>query len=215
MKYCKTAVLAAIAATLSVATAHADHTRYQTSNVFDISGAGNGYKGAAWMVRSEDGVRGQVASRVSSAGDPYTLWIIVFNNPAACENGCGEDDLFKAEVGLSVFAGTGAISAPDGVLKRNGKPAGGGAVNMDFDLSAGELPSGLFLLVGDPVGLWEGNGFGAEIHLIIDKHPSIQPGMSWLDDLTTTNFPGMGPATNDAVAVFLGCTADPCPDSVL
>lgn len=216
MKYCKPAVLAAIAAILSVTTAHADHTRYQSSNVIDVSGANNGYQGAAWLVRSEDGIRGQLASRVSTAGDPYTLWIVVFNNPAECgSTPCSPSDLGTAEAGASVFAGTGVISAPDGVLRRNGKPSGGGAVNMDFVISAGELPSGLFLLFGDPVGLWEGNGFGAEIHLVIDKHPSIQPGMSWLADLTTTNFPNMGPATNDAVAIFLGCTADPCPDGVL
>ncbi len=215
MKHCKPAALAAIAAIFSVATAQADHTRYQTSNVMDVSGAGNGYQGAAWLVRSEDGIHGQVASRVSTAGDPYTLWIVVFNNPAACDGGCDASDLANGDVGGSVFAGTGAISAPDGALKANGKPAGGGTVNMDFDISAGELPSGLFLLVGDPDGLAADNGYGAEIHLVLDKHPSIQPGMSWLADLTTTNFPGMGPATNDAVAVFLGCPDDPCPDGVL
>jgi len=100
-------------------------------------------------------------------------------------------------------------------LKENGKPAGGGVINFDFNLPAHPLPNGLFVLFGDPDGLYAGNGYGAEIHLVVDKHPSIQPGMSWVNDLTTTNFPGMGPATNDSFAVFLACPGPACPAGVL
>jgi hypothetical protein len=215
MKILKTTLITFLGAILVAATAYADHGRYQTSNVIDVSGAGKGYQGAAWLDRTEDGISGRIMSKVSSAGDPYTLWVVVFNNPSACVDGCDEGDLGIAEVGASVFNGTGAISTPDGGLKRNGKPAGGGVVNFDFSVPAHALPSGLFLLFGDPAGLHEGNGYGAEIHLVVDKHPSIPLGISWLDDLTTTNFPGMGPATNDAVAVFLACPDDTCPDGVL
>lgn len=215
MKMTRTALITSIGTFLLTATASAEHGRYQTSNALDISGAGNGYVGASWLMRTEDGIRGRIMSKVSTAGDPYTLWIVVFNNPDACVDGCGEDDLPNAEVGASVFNGTGAISAPDGQLKQNGKPAGGGVINMDFVIPAHPLASGQFLLFGDPDGLYEGNGYGAEIHLVIDKHPSIQPGMSWLNDLTTTNFPGGGPATNDVVAIFLGCPDANCPAGVL
>ena len=206
----------AAGAILLAAAAQAEHGRYQTSNVVDASGANKGYVGAAWLMRTGEAVRGRIMTRVSTAGDPYTLWIVVFNNPAACgEDGCGEDDLGVAEVGASVFNGGGAISAPDGQLKENGKPAVGGVINFDFNLPAHPLPSGLFVLFGDPDGLYAGNGYGAEIHLVVDKHPSIQPGMSWVNDLTTTNFPGMGPATNDSFAVFLACPNADCPDGVL
>ena len=215
MKMTRTALITTIGTTLLAATALADHGRYQTSNVVDASGANKGYVGAAWLMRTPDGVRGRIMTQVSTAGDPYTLWVIVFNNPAACVGGCDASDLMTAEVGGSVFNGTGAISAPDGQLKKNGKPAGGGVINFDFQVPAHPLPNGLFLLVGDPDGLYAGNGYGAEIHLVIDKHPSIGPGMSWLNDLTTTNFPGMGPATNDSFAVFLACPNDSCPDGEL
>jgi hypothetical protein len=216
MKMTRTALITVLGTVLLAATAYADHGRYQTSNVVDASGANKGYVGAAWLMRTEDGVRGRVMTQVSTAGDPYTLWIVVFNNPAACgDDGCGEDDLLTAEVGASVFNGTGAISAPDGQLKNNGKPAGGGVVNFDFVIPAHPLPKDLFLLFGDPDGLYASNGYGAEIHLVIDKHPSIGPGMSWLNDLTTTNFPGAGPAVNDSFAVFLACPNDTCPDGVL
>lgn len=215
MKMTRTALITALGSLLLAATAVADHSRYQTSNVVDATAANKGYVGAAWLMRTEDGIRGRIMTTVSTAGDPYTLWIVVFNNPDACVDGCGEDDLLTAEVGASVFNGTGAISAPDGQLKRNGKPAGGGVVNMDFVIPAHPLASGQFLLFGDTDGLYAGNGYGAEIHLVIDKHPSIGPGMSWLNDLTTTNFPGLGPAVNDSFAVFYACPDDDCPDGDL
>ena len=215
MKISRTALITAAGAILLATAVHAEHSRYQTSNVLDVSGANKGYTGAAWLIRTEDGISGRIMTRVSTAGDPYTLWVVVFNNPDACTGGCGEDDLGVEEVGASVFNGTGAISAPDGQLKKNGKPGGGGVINFDFEIPAHPLPNGLFLLFGDADGLYQGNGYGAEIHLVVDKHPSIQPGMSWVNDLTTTNFPGMGPATNDTVAVFLACPDAACPDGVL
>ena len=215
MKTPRTALITILGAFLLAATAHAEHSRYQTSNVLDASGAGKGYVGATWLIRTEDGISGRIMTQVSTAGDPYTLWIIVFNNPSACDGPCDATDLGTAAVGGSVFAGTGAISAPDGILKKNGKPAGGGVVNMDFSIPAHPLPNGLFLLFGDQDGLYAEHGYDAEIHLVVDKHPSIAPGMSWLDDLTTTNFPDMGPATNDSFAVFLACPDDSCPPGVL
>ncbi len=215
MKMTRTALITTLGTLLLAATASAEHGRYQTSNVMDASGAEKGYVGAAWLMRTEDGVRGRIMTKVSTAGDPYTLWIVVFNNPDACEGPCNGPDIGIAEVGGSVYNGGGAISAPDGQLKKNGKPGGGGVVNLDFVIPAHPLPDGLFLLVGDPDGLHAGNGYGAEIHLVIDKHPPIGPGMSWIDDLTTTNFPGGGPAVNDSFAIFLPCTGASCPDSVL
>ena len=110
-------------------------------------------------------------------------------------------------MGASVFNGSGAISAADG--------SGYGVFNVDFELPAGQLPEGLFLLVGDPKGLHRGRGVGAEVHLIIDEHPLPAQGDSWIPDLTTTHFPGAGPNTTVAVAIFLGCAGKSCPPSVL
>ena len=217
MKNPRIALITTIGTLLLAATAFAEHGRYQTSNVMDASGAGKGYVGAAWLMRTPDGVHGRIMTKVSTAGDPYTLWIVVFNNPAECATSpCSANDLGNIDVGGSVFNGSGAISASDGGLKANGKPAGGGVVNFDFILPAHPLPTGLFMLFGhDRNGLDTGNGYGAEIHLVIDKHPPIMPGMSWVPDLTTTNFPMAGPATNDSFAVFLPCPSDNCPAGVL
>ena len=216
MKRTRTILITMLATIMLAATASAEHGRYQTSNVVGATGDNSGYVGAAWLMRTADGIRGSIMANTTSDGDPYTLWIVVFNNPEACgDDGCNGADLGNAEVGGSVFNGGGAIVGSNGALKRNGKPAGGGAVNINFEIPAHALPDGLFILAGDPNGLYEGNGFDAEVHLVLDKHPTPAPGMSWIADLTTTNFPGAGPATNDSFAVFIPCPDDSCPDSFL
>jgi len=195
--------------------ANAQDQRFQTSDVIDVTGVDSFYQGAAWLIRSEEEIEGRIMAKVSTAGDAYTLWGVVFNNPGACASTpCSANDIPNGNVGASVFYTSSTISAADGGLKENGKPAGGGVINFDFEIEGGSLPDGLFLLVGDPDGLAEDNGFGAEIHFVVDKHPPVPDGMSWISDLTTTNFPDMGPATNERVAIFLPCTNAPCPGSI-
>ncbi len=180
--------------------------RYQTSNVIDA--AAGFRKGAAWLIRSKNGIDGRIMSNVPTAGDPYTLWVIVFNNPAACDGPCDDPDVGNPAVRASVFNGTGAISADNG--------NGGGVVNLDFSIVGGNLPGDLFILIGEGSGLGRNKGFDAQVVLIIDQHPPIVPGdAEWITDLTTTNFPGAGPAVNNAVAVFLPCPDSSCPASVL
>lgn len=201
--------------------ATADERRYQASDVIDVTGDATFYQGAAWMVREEDGVEGRIAAKVTTAGDAYTLWAVVFNNPENCagypDEPCAESDLFEPDVEGSVFFASSAISAADGGLKKNGKPAGGGVINFDFEIEAGGQPDGQFVLLpdfGGFAGITEDNGYGAEIHLVVDRHPPVPDGMSWIPDLTSTNFPGFGPATNNRAAIFLACESAPCPGSV-
>ena len=183
--------------------------RHQTANVFDAA-AGPGVRlGAAWLVRTRNEIRGRYMAYVPTAGDPYTLWMVVFNSPSECATSpCSSADIANPAVRASVFNASGAISADNGV--------GGGVIDIDFERLAGRLPSGLFLLAGDTRGLRRGRGFGAEVHLVVDQHPSITPGAdSWIADLTTTHFPGQGPNTTASVAIFLPCPTSICPASVL
>lgn len=180
--------------------------RYQTANVFDAAAGPGLRQGAAWLLRSRNEVSGRIMANVPTAGDPYTLWLIVFNNPGACDGPCDDPDIGNPATGASIFNGSGAISADNG--------HGGGVINIDFSVPTGNLPDGLFTMVGDGIDRW--NGFGAQVTLVIDQHPPITPGgVSWIGDLTTTNPPGMGPAVNVAVAVFAPCTNGSCPPSVL
>jgi hypothetical protein len=183
--------------------------RYQTANVFDGAAGPSKRQGAAWLVRTKNEIKGRIMTNVPSAGDPYTLWLVVFNNPSECATlPCSGADIANPAVAASVYNGSGAISASNGL--------GGGVINIDFRRLAGKLPTDLFLLAGDPRGLIRNRGFTAEVHLVVDQHPSIAPGAdSWIADLTTTHPPGGGPNTRAAVSIFLGCPDPSCPASVL
>lgn len=182
--------------------------RFQTANAFDTTAGPDLRQGAAWLIQSSHGIPGRMMTNVGTAGDPYTFLIAIFDNAAACEDGCDENYLGNPHIRGSVYYGTAAISAD------NGK--GGGVFNVDFNVVAGNIPNDLFILFGDPNGLHRGNGFNAEVHLVVDKHEPITPGMDpWIPALTSTNFPGTGPAVNSIAAVFVPCPDSHCPESAL
>lgn len=228
-------VLFAIAASVLCTNAVADDRKYQTSNVIDATELGKPYQGAAYIVRTEDEIEGRITTRVDHSRLAYTLWLVVFNFPEHCatvqpdgSTGCSGDDLANDAVGGCVYAGGGEISAADGSSRwvRTGRwqwrLQRGGVVTMDFELEADGIAEDQFVLFGDQgpgactTNLAAANGFNAELHLVVDEHPEIMPGDSWIGDLTTTNPPGGGPATNHRVAVFIPCgPGDACPDSVL
>lgn len=169
--------------------------------------------GAATLVRHRNRIEGRVMTNVETAGDPYTVWWVVFNFPENCrytpctvippEEGGGVyfEDLLNPATGVAIFSGGGAISAS------NGNPAGAaslGVINLDLKTRAGRKPDGLFVLEtffdGTPFPkdrlLW-GRGLRAEIHLIVDRHPEPN---SWTEELTTTNW---SPNFNHRAAIFL------------
>ncbi|MEM6710191.1 MAG: hypothetical protein AAF648_15535 [Pseudomonadota bacterium] len=169
-------------------------------------------EGAATLIRKRNRIEGRVMVNVETAGDPYTVWWVVFNRPEKCrytpctvippEEGGGVyvEDLLNPETGVAIFSAGGAISAA------NGRPEGAdsrGVINLDIKTLAGRKPEGLFVLEtffdGTPFPLdrllW-GNGLRAEIHLIVDRHPEL---VSWSEDLTTTNW---SPNFNHRAAIF-------------
>lgn len=162
-------------------------------------------EGAATLIRHKNRLEGRVMVNVETSGDPYTVWWVVFNNPKKCTyTPCtvGEyplDDLLNPAVGVSIYSAAGAISASNGNSEEG---ASHGVINLDVKTRSGQPPKGLFTLSwvdGTPFGdrLRRGNGFGAEVHLIVDRHPNLA---SWVEELTTTNW---GPNSNHRAAVFL------------
>jgi hypothetical protein len=198
------AAFAAVIAQGAAADGARDPSTFQSTDVLNVADPSL-YTGAAWLVRSKNGFRGRVMTQVDEAGSAYTVWMVLFNNPAECATTpCSEMDLFTPGVRAAVFYGNGAISSSDGT--------GGGVINIDFSTTAGGIPDGWFRLDDlDPNLTWNqngldrGNGFKAELHLVVDYHPDpAKDGTeSWIKDLTTTNFPGGGPATNHRFAIFL------------
>jgi hypothetical protein len=225
----------ALAAIAICATAVAEESKYQTSNVIDVTGAGKPYQGATYIVRTPDSIEGRITTQVENANTAYTLWLVMFNNPEFCatpqpdgSTGCSGADLETIEVGACVYAGGGEISAANGITRwvRTGRwrwrREYAGVVTMDFSVKADGIAESQFVLFGDQgpgactTNLAPGNGFEAELHLVVDEHPEVMPGSSWIGDLTTTNPPGGGPATNHRVAVFIPCgPGAACPESVL
>ena len=200
MKVLLTSILAVVFGTLSMgAVADPDKPRFfQTSPVFD---AGNlDEVGAAWLKRSKDRVDGRIMTTVAEAGIAYTVWWVIFNNPAGCDGDCGEDDVFNesfgAEAEVAVFNASGAISASDGM--------GNGVIN--FDMSAiGREGASIGSQVPPPPAtnappwnrvLKKNNALCAEIHLDVNVHADTFS--SWVGELTYPRPPG----NTESFAIF-------------
>ena len=175
-----------------------------------LSGMFTTAEGAAWLKRSEDRVDGRVMAKVDKADTPYSIWWVIFNNPAGCLGDCGPADLMAdggAAADVAIFNASGAISAASGALKRNGKPAEGGVINVDLSVIAGEgtdngsqgpFCAGPTLCANT---LKIGNGLCAEIHVDINEHDFNG---DWVAELTY-------PENPQAFAVFPpaeGCLGD-------
>ena len=149
--------------------------------------------GAAWLRRTPERVDGRVMVNVDKANTAYSIWWVVFNNPGECAGDiCGLGDLFNPAVEGAVFNASGAISTPDGALKKNGKPAGGGVINVDIEIVAGEGSDNghaTFPPLPPPLDIFDlngvlniGNGCGAEIHVDVNQHSDFDT--DWVTELT-------------------------------
>jgi hypothetical protein len=195
MKVLLTSTLAVVFCTLSMgAVADPDKPRvFQTSPVWD--GASGEEIGAAWLKRSKDRVDGRIMTTVGSDNDvgiPYTVWWVIFNNPAGCVGDCGEDDVFNdsfgAEAEVAVFNASGAISASDG--------NGNAVINLDLSAIGGEGAGNGSQ--GSPAPpsvkffgrvLKKNNARCAEIHLDINQHPDLDDPVDWVAELTYPESP--------------------------
>ena len=114
--------------------------------------------GAQASLNSNDsGATFQLQTSGLTAGNAYTAWWIIFNNPGACAGDpCNLGDLGTA--GGEITYATGHVIGDSG----NG--------NFGAHLPAGDLPGG-----------WLGNGFtnptGAEVHVLVHDHGPIIPGL--------------------------------------
>jgi hypothetical protein len=139
----------------------AEPTTYQTSNAISLVTRAPA-AGAGALYRTAQGVRMSLSTSGLDSSAAYTVWWVVFNNPSACAAQCGAPDLGNPAVRASALYATGFISGRDG------------AVNVAAQLDAGTPPKGIDVLLGK--GLEAGNGFGAEIHLVVRAHGAPIPG---------------------------------------
>jgi hypothetical protein len=170
-------------------TASAGPRTYQTVNVITLppTDPPTFAPGGATLFRSKQAVEMRIATSGLAATAAYTVWWVVFNNPAACSVPCGVNDLGNPEVRASVFYAAGFVTGLDGTG------------NVSAHMEAGALPLGIDIEVGS--GLEPGNGFGAEIHMVVRTHGGITLGS--VDEQIGSFNGGCAPTcANQQAAVF-------------
>ncbi|MGH2436625.1 MAG: hypothetical protein ACRDFA_06505, partial [bacterium] len=144
---------------------HDDGSRqtYQTANLFQVGSPTNLLGGGATLFRSKQRLVMRIATSGLDLNSAYTVWWVVFNNPAGCSApGCGQDDLANPAARPSVFYAAGFVTGIDGTG------------NVSAAVDAGPLAEGIDIEAGR--GLRRGYGFRAEVHLVIRTHGMINPG---------------------------------------
>lgn len=132
---------------------------FQFTNLLNVSlGPNVAAEGGAFLVRSKNQLEARIMAADLNAGNAYSLWFIVFNDPSKCANTpCADTDL--AGAGGAVHYGSGAIAGANGVI------------NVTMHASAGGPPAGA---AGNPTlperGLVKNQGFNAEVHLLVVDH---------------------------------------------
>ena len=165
--------------------ANAGHS-YQTANVVDFN-TGVPVAGAGTLTRTMESATARIYTTGLRKKAAYTIWWVIWNDPAECAGACGEDDLGIA--GNSVFYAGGFVTGTDGT------------VNVSVHVDAGDLADGIDVLI--PGGLEVGHGLLAEIHLVIRSHGSIIEGMA---DVQVGSFFGacdINNCTDDQAVAFV------------
>ncbi|MEB8346832.1 hypothetical protein OO010_12290 [Flavobacteriaceae bacterium KMM 6898] len=128
------------------------------SDVFDASD-GTTVMGSATIHRSNNGVTINVKTSGLIPGNAYTMWIVAFNSPELCEDGCDGPDLGVANGDVMYGAGH--------VVGGNGKG------NFSAHLSEGDVSGSLFPQPSP--GLIDGQT--TEVHIVVRDHGPKIPGM--------------------------------------
>ncbi len=164
---------------------------YQTANFFQAGNPANQLGGAATLYRSKQRLEVRVATSGLNPSSAYTVWWVLFHNPAACSPpGCGADDLADPAVRASVFYAAGFVTGMDGTGYAYGS------------VDAGALPEGTDQPEGTVSGLRRGKGLRSEVHIVVRTHGMINPG-SVHEQIGTFNG-GCNPAcANQQAAVFM------------
>ena len=133
-----------------------------TAGVFPFAGGPDIAGASSTLVRNDGGVTMTIHTSGLVPGNAYTVWWIVFNNPAACEGGCGLDDLTRPDVRASLVYATGHVVGSD--TANFGAWLGVG--DTAHVLASPPSPAG-------PYGLEDARK--AEIHLVIRTHGPADP----------------------------------------
>jgi len=132
-------------------------------------------RGAVRLNRARNEIWGSVSVTDLNPASAFTVWGAVFNDPDDCTTNppgpifCGMPDLVAGRARGSAF-NIGAFLT-----------SGIGSANADFHIRSGSPPAGTFILFGEgglndngvSPGLRAGQGFDAEVHVVVRAHGAI------------------------------------------
>ncbi len=151
-----------VATTLTHAASGKKPAEQQFASMIDFNTA-DPVAGFGSLLRSKNHLKARLAMADLDPNTSYTVWWVVWNQPQLCANAipnvssCGLGDLTIN--GNAVLYAAGFVTGDDGTA------------NLDLSLNAGRLPDGIDAPV--PGKLKRGNGFKAEVHLVIRTHGAI------------------------------------------
>ena len=126
--------------------------------------------GSSVLQRFPNGIRVRAATSALQPGTATTFWVVVFNNPEHCTDGCDIPDVFAPEVQADALY-------TDGNFIATGSARYGGAHALN-DVS-NSIAAGLGI---PPVGILD--AMKAEFHIIVRSHGPIIPALG--RDMITT-----------------------------
>ena len=180
------------------ASSQRDNPRTSTATMYKF--ADQSEVGTSTLQRGADAVKLTIDTSELNPGYAYTVWWVVFDEPAYCtDSNCSSDDVSSAMGGGSNLPGLSIIGAADGsVVSSNGKAYYSGSLRKD-DASLAMFGNGL------------DNPATAEIHYVIRSHGAAIPGLIE-DQITTFNGgceagqPNEGECTNVQFAIHKAAT---------
>lgn len=155
--------------------------------------------GSSNLIRSDNGISGQLTTSELPAGQAMTLWFIVFNNPLECVGGpynCGPADLGASRAGKGDF-----LLASGNVVGASGNASFGSHVNAGDVSGSGLAEIGCvpgYPNCGGPVGLLADKVDSALIILAVHSHGPALTGPDLVSQISTylggcTDFTGSIP----------------------
>ncbi len=197
-KFLKSAILVifGLLAIISVPVTTLAASTFQASNVhtFDTNIA---VGGAATLDRNENSVRVRITTSGLDTHAAYSVWFVIFNNPAACTDGapgrlCGGADLADPAVEGAVANAGGFVTGADGT----------GYMVGSFQEGPRPVGNAGFGTLKD--------SFTAEVHIVIQSHADILPG-SVNQQISIPGAACNGDTCGDQFAVVFLATSDPTP----
>jgi hypothetical protein len=150
---------------------------FQIMPLIETMGSPDPATGAVRLNRTRNELWASVHVTDLEPNSAFTIWAAIFNRPRECESPAGPDVQCSGD-DLSAVPNPARASAFNVGAFVTGDD---GTANINIHIRSGAPPHGAFVLFGkgglndngvNP-GLRQGNGFGAEVHLIIRTHEGI------------------------------------------